>query len=242
MPDRGFLDRIAPESQFHVLFDALSDLCMFAKDVDGRLRAVNRALLRRLGRGDEREVLGKTDFDLLPRGLAAKYRADDRRVMETRKPLLRLVELFLDTRGVPTWHVTNKFPIFSRQGRVLGVMGTIERDDARTQAGMTGQAFLRAFEHIREHCATKISLAALAASEGVSLRQFERRFRERLRMSPRELIARMRVDRACGRLRGTRDRIAEIALDCGFYDQAVFTRRFKRQVGMTPSEYRRAYG
>jgi PAS domain S-box-containing protein len=242
MPDRDFLARIGPESQFHVLFDALAELCMFAKDVEGRLRVANRALLRRLGLKDERELLGKTDFDLLPRGLAEKYRADDRRVMATRKPLLRIVELFLDTRGIPTWHVTNKFPVFSRDGEVLGVMGTIEREDARSQPAISGREFIRAYEHIKENCAGPISLSRLAARGKISLRQFERRFRERLRMSPRELIMRMRVDRACDQLRSTRDRIAEVALACGFYDQAVFTRQFKKQLGMTPAEYRRTYG
>ena len=242
MADALFLDRIAPASQLHLLFDALPDLCMFAKDVEGRLRVVNQALLRRFGARHEKEVLGKTDFDILPRGLAEKFRIDDQRVMESRKPLLRLHELFLDARGVPTWHVTNKFPIFSRKGDVLGVMGTIESDDARGPAGMADQALHRAFDYIRENCATPLSVPALAESCGLSVRQFERRFRDQLRMSPRDLIMRMRVQRACGRLRRSKERIAEVSLACGFYDQADFSRQFRKQVGMTPGEYRRRYG
>ena len=39
-----------------------------------------------LGRSLE-EILGKTDFDFFPPDLARKYQADDRRVMETGKPL-----------------------------------------------------------------------------------------------------------------------------------------------------------
>ena len=237
----AFIERIRADSQFHLLFDPLKDVCMFAKDVEGRLLVVNQALLRRFGLRDEREIIGKTDHDFLPRGLAEQYRADDRRVMATGKPLLNLVELFLDARGIPTWHLTNKMPI--RAGnRVAGVMGTIESYEAGKRIGVAHGDLLRAVEHIRERCAGPVSIRDLAARCGVSVRQFERRFREQLRMTPRELIMRMRVHRACDVLRETREAIADVALRCGFYDQAAFTRQFKKHVGLTPATYRRRYG
>src|SRR6185503_276015 len=202
---RRFLERIDADSLFHRLFDGLPEVCMFAKDRDGRLMVANPTLLRRFGLRHERQLLGKTDFDVLPHGLAAKYQGDDRRVMSSRKPLLGIVELFLDPYGIPTWHVTNKYPILSRDGRILGVMGTIERRDARSQPGISHRAILQAIEEIRERCAEPLSIRALAARCGLSVRQFERRFREVLRMTPRELVMRMRVDRACDLLRETRD-------------------------------------
>jgi AraC-like DNA-binding protein len=239
---RRFLDRIDPESQFHRLFDGLAEVCLFAKDRDGRLMVANPTLLRRFGFQHERQLLGKTDFDVLPAGLAAKYQGDDQRVMRTRKPLLGIVELFLDPQGVPTWHVTNKYPMFSRDGAVVGVMGTIERRDAGRQPGLSHRAILRAVEEIREHCTKPLSIRALAARCGLSVRQFERRFREELRMTPRELLMRMRMNRACDLLRETRDRISGVATDCGFWDQAAFTRQFRKHVGLTPADYRRRYG
>ena len=39
---------------------------------------------------------------------------------------------------------------------------------------------------------------------------------------------------------GTRS-VAEIAVDCGFYDQSSFGKQFRKRTGMTPVEYRRAY-
>jgi AraC-like DNA-binding protein len=41
------------------------------------------------------------------------------------------------------------------------------------------------------------------------------------------------------RLRATTDAVGRIATDCGFYDQAHFTRAFKKHTGQTPLEYRR---
>jgi AraC-like DNA-binding protein len=187
-------------------------------------------------------MIGKTDFDLHPRGHAEKYRIDDRRVMESGKPMLNIVELFLDVEGIPTWHVTNKMPVFSHDGKVIGVMGTIETYEARRTLGLTNKSLLAAYEHIRAHFHEEVSIRDLAARCQLSVRQFERKFREQVWATPRELIVRMRVQHACDALRETKEPLAEIALSSGFYDQASFNRQFKKHLGITPGEYRRRFG
>jgi AraC-like DNA-binding protein len=239
---RSFIRSIRADSLFHVLFDHLQDVCLFAKDRDGRLMVVNRALVKRFGLRDERQIIGKTDLDLHPRGHADKYRVDDLRVMESGKPMLNIIELFLDLQGFPTWHVTNKMPVFSHSGRVIGVMGTIETYEARRTLGLTNKALLQAYEHIRTHFSEDVSVRALAAQCGLSVRQFERKFREQVWATPRELIMRMRVQRACDALRETASPLLDIALSSGFYDQASFNRHFKKHLGLTPGEYRRRFG
>ena len=126
------------------------------------------------GLRDERQIIGKTDLDLHPRGHADKYRVDDLRVMASGKPMLNIIELFLDLQGIPTWHVTNKMPVFSHAGRVIGVMGTIETYEARRTLGLTNKAMLQAYEHIRTHFSEEVSVRDLAAQCGLSVRQFER--------------------------------------------------------------------
>jgi AraC-like DNA-binding protein len=237
-----FIRRIRTDSLFHVLFDHLQDVCLFAKDVEGRLLVVNRGLIKRFGLRDERQMIGKTDYDLHPRGHAEKYRIDDRRVLESGQPMLNIVELFLDVEGIPTWHVTNKMPVFSHDGRVIGVMGTIETYEARRTLGLTNKSLLAAYEHIRNHFHEEISVRELADRCQLSVRQFERRFREQVWATPRELIVRMRVQHACNQLRETKSPLAEIALSSGFYDQASFNRHFKKHLGITPGEYRRRFG
>lgn len=237
-----FIRAIRTDSLFHILFDQLQNVCLFAKDLEGRLLVVNQGLVRRFGLRDEREIIGKTDYDLHPRGHAEKYRIDDRRVMTTGKPMLNIIELFLDVEGIPTWHVTNKMPVFSHAGKVIGVMGTIETYEARRTLGLTSKSLLKAYEHIRAHFHEEVSVRGLAAQCQLSVRQFERRFREQVWSTPRELIVRMRVQHACDALRETKEPLAEIALSSGFYDQASFTRQFKKHLGITPGEYRRRYG
>jgi transcriptional regulator GlxA family with amidase domain len=43
------------------------------------------------------------------------------------------------------------------------------------------------------------------------------------------------------RLEQTTDPIGRIAADCGFYDQAHFTRAFRKHAGLPPQHYRRNY-
>jgi len=238
----AFIESLRTDSLFQVLFDHLHNVCLFAKDREGRLLVVNRALVERFGLSDESHIIGKTDFDLHPGGHARKYREDDLRVMETGRSMLNIIELFLDLRGVPTWHVTNKMPAIGRDGRVVGVMGTIETYENRTTIGITSKSLLKAYEYLRTNSSGPISIRKLAADCGLSVRQFERKFREQVWTTPRELIIRMRVQRACDLLRQTSTSLSDVALACGFYDQADFNRHFKKHLGLTPGEYRRRYG
>ncbi len=239
---RDFITRIRPDSLYHKLFDHLPGVVFFAKDREGRIRAGNGELLRRFGFTREEQILGKTDFDVHPYSRAAKYRADDLAVMRSRTPMLRIVELFVDQVGVPDWYITNKLPIFSRGGEVIGVMGTIQKVDSPRQLAMSDRELAAVLRYVHEHYAEPIAIPQLARMVDFSVRHFERWFKERLRTTPRQYITKVRIFQACEELRTRRSSISDIALDCGFYDQSALTRAFHRQMGITPQTYRRLYG
>jgi PAS domain S-box-containing protein len=67
------------------------------------------------------EIAGKTDFDFYPAALAEKYRADDARVMATRKPERLEEEYVRDGRTVAV--ETIKSPVIDADGNVTGVLG-----------------------------------------------------------------------------------------------------------------------
>jgi AraC-like DNA-binding protein len=112
----------------------------------------------------------------------------------------------------------------------------------RRTLGLTNKRLLKAYEHIRTHFHEEVSVRELAAQCRLSVRQFERKFREQVWATPRELIVRMRVQHACDELRESKSSLADIALSSGFYDQSSFTRQFKKHLGITPGQYRRRYG
>ena len=81
-------------------------------------------------------------------------------------------------------------------------------------------------------------LAELARMAGLSPFHLVRVFEKRLGITPHAYLTQTRVERARQRL-ATGGRIADIAVDCGFSDQAHLTRLFKRQTGITPGKYRK---
>lgn len=85
-----------------------------------------------------------------------------------------------------------------------------------------------------------VTLAGLAANAGMSPYHFLRTFRQVAGVTPHQFLLMRRLNAAAGRLRQTRMPIAAIAYEAGFGDLSTFNRRFRRIMGMTPGEYRRA--
>jgi len=237
----AFLESIRPEQAFQLLFDHLPGVLFFAKDREGRLFAANRALLDLYGYDDAEEFWGVTDFELLPRSLAEKFRKDDLHVVETGLPMLEIVEVFISRHGIPAWFLTNKIPVISRDGNVIGVMGTIQDYDQQRELLPADSDLTGALDHIGANFNREIAIPDLADMCGLSVRQFERKFKEHLKTPPQQYILKMRVHAACDELRRSKKAISDIATDLGFYDQAAFSRQFKKHMGMTPLYYRKEY-
>ncbi|WP_449041888.1 GlxA family transcriptional regulator [Paracoccus sp. (in: a-proteobacteria)] len=80
----------------------------------------------------------------------------------------------------------------------------------------------------------------LARELAVPRRTLERRFRADLKRSPRQVYLELRIDKALRRLRSTSDSLTSVALACGFCDAPHLARTMKAELGLTPTEYRRA--
>ena len=84
-----------------------------------------------------------------------------------------------------------------------------------------------------------MSLRAAAAHARLSPGYFSRRFRQSFGVTFSRFVAARRVERARGLLVGGAGKLCEIALACGFADQAHFTRTFGNLMGCTPGRWRR---
>lgn len=80
--------------------------------------------------------------------------------------------------------------------------------------------------------------SALSLSPGHLSREFSKYFDS---LSFGEYIRKMRVDKSKELLDANQHTLAEIAYLTGFSDQSHFIRVFKRNTGITPSEYKRIY-
>ena len=93
---------------------------IFLKDRNGRYVFINENFARDLGLRPA-DAVGKEDHDLFPKELADKYRADDRRIMETGQTE-ELEESFKRQDGV-AWIHTVKAPVRDPHGDIIGVCG-----------------------------------------------------------------------------------------------------------------------
>jgi AraC-like DNA-binding protein len=83
-----------------------------------------------------------------------------------------------------------------------------------------------------------VAVGALAAEVGWSRRHLVAQVREQLGLPPKTLARVLRFQRAVERLaRDDGSRLAEIALDCGYYDQAHFNRDFRAFAGDAPTAF-----
>ena len=198
----------------------------------------NPAFVKRCGFHSEDEISGITDSMIFPTKLAEKYRKDDERVMTTGKPMLGLIELFPNRDGKPEWFITDKLPLFDHHGKVCGLCGTVRSYEAQRAAMQPYLELATVADHLKTCFREKLDLPSLAKMAGMSVRQFERKFRATFQMTPRDYLIRMRLISACELLARSNRALTAIALDCGFYDHSDFARQFRRQMGQTASQYR----
>ncbi len=116
------------------LIDNLPEVSIFVKDTQSRFLTTNAAHLRLFGLSAVEDVVGKTDFDLLPREYAEHYYADEQALLRDGQPLLNREEPVPDQAGRLHWYLTHKVPLRDRQQNIIGLVG-MSLDITAPQAG-----------------------------------------------------------------------------------------------------------
>jgi AraC family transcriptional regulator len=82
-------------------------------------------------------------------------------------------------------------------------------------------------------------LTTLANSVGLSPYHFSRAFKQSTGLPPHRYQIKLRIERAMDLLANSRLSISDVAAAVGYDDQGQLARLFRREVGVTPSQYRR---
>lgn len=223
------------------LFDTIGDILFCVKDRSRRYVAANDAFVHRAGFQHRTQLLGRTATEIFPAVLAAGYEQQDDEVFAKGTTLRDRLEMITQPDGGVGWFVSQKVAVRSAAGEIVALAG-ISRDlDTPASRGAELGTLASVLETLHRDCSKPLRIEQLAKSSGLSWSQFERRVRRITGLTPRQILTKARIEKAAQTLRTTDEPLLSIALGCGFYDQAAFSRQFRSATGMAPGEYRRAF-
>jgi AraC family transcriptional regulator len=109
------------------------------------------------------------------------------------------------------------------------------------EGGLRTRHARRVRDYIDSHIADRVLVADLCALVQLSEGHFSRVFRRTFGKPPYAFLIRRRVELAARHMLQTEGTLSDIALQCGFADQAHLSRHFRQTTGYTPAAWRRAH-
>ncbi|MDR1479885.1 MAG: AraC family transcriptional regulator [Planctomycetaceae bacterium] len=222
-------------------FEHDADTYFFIKDREGKFVWMNLSLRNFLHIQNDNDYIGKNDSDYFTPVMTFRYLGEDQKVIETREPILNQPWIVENKRRERHWYLSSKFPIEGKDGNIIGISGIMRNYLRSNETYKPLFEMQEVVQYIFEHFAEKINVNYLASMMYLSISQFERRFVQNFKRTPREFILRVRLDSAMRLLTESDLPITQIALSCGFYDSSFFTRQFKKTIGLKPLEFRKRY-
>lgn len=92
-----------------------------------------------------------------------------------------------------------------------------------------------------EHYGEPSPVAAMTQLSGLAERSFVRRFQQATGLSPLQYVHHIRLEEAKQLLEASDDSIEAVAEQVGYEDAGYFARLFKREVNLTPAQYRKRF-
>ena len=102
---------------------AASTELSFVKDKNFTYLYCSRPFALMVGLENERDIAGKTDYDLFDRATADKYRRDDEMLFSAGQSLIDYIEAIPSDDGVPHYSSTSKYILRDSTGEMIGLYG-----------------------------------------------------------------------------------------------------------------------
>lgn len=238
---KEFFQQVTDLSQIFDPLERIPGAMFMIKNRDSRYIFMSRALREVIHLAPGFDVVGKTDFDLFPKIIAQSFRQNDLQVFKAGKPLINEVHAVGFFAHAMKWAYSSKFPLRDQKGKVIGLITINEEYNKVMGENAELNRLLPAIEHISKRYTDRITIAQIAKLSGFSESHFMRVFKLRMKMTPYAFVEQVRLFHAIDAILHSAASIAEIALDCGFYDPSAFVKRFKKFTGSTPLRYRREH-
>jgi AraC family transcriptional regulator len=128
---------------------------------------------------------------------------------------------------------------------ILAIAAQLARQAGRsaqpepTRGGLAPWQVRRVREYLAAHLADDVTLAELAALVHLSPAHFCRAHKQATGHSPLQSLTALRVERAKTLVADPHLPVIEVAAACGYKSPSAFAQVFRRETGMTPTEWRR---
>jgi AraC-like DNA-binding protein len=241
---RLILTDLAPQDELR----AESDPTIVMHQGDGEILFLNPGEIH-LNLDSKRALVFHAAGEWLRRGFPAVFNPEDGKPFpESREAITPRIGQLADTLAVEVLNDRFLSPErleFMLQELLLSIVETYLARRRGASPLWRGSRFedtriRRAIALLRAHPNKDLNMDQLASQVGLSRSRFYDLFQLCTGFSPRTYLDLLCIEAAISRLSRGQRKIAEVSAELGFSAQSNFTRFFLNQVGVPPSEYRRA--
>lgn len=154
------------------------------------------------------------------------------------KELKRIVLQMLKTNGQET---SNQYHLQSLLYEFFSVLARDSIVYADQENSKDNFYMNRAVSYIRNHYSEGIRVSDVAKYMCIDRSYLYKLFERSLQLSPQEFLCQFRISRAKELLTVSEQSIENVAFSCGYRDALVFSKAFKKQMGVTPTIYRKKH-
>ncbi len=140
---------------FRTIIDLIPD-AVYVKDIEGKKILANPKEVELLGMNSESEIIGITDYNLLPDFEAKFSQSQDMKVISTGEALMNIESTLTDKKGKQHWLLGSKVPLKDIHGNITGIVGVTHDISDRKKA-----------EDELKQLTTRLELATRAGGVGV---------------------------------------------------------------------------
>lgn len=208
----------------HFHWDKLRELSLTHREYLDRGREIQEAVVSHIGEDSPRDYL------LLPRFFHPTPDAFQNLTAD-----FRILQRDFD-KVLPHQDARNNCALFS----LLLNLSRSELLRTPPSAGHTLSPTLPIMAYIREHCRERVTSRQLEEHFHHNFDYMNRKFKETMGMTIFQFLEKYRIEESKKLLESNRFSVAEIAESLGFCNAYYFSRVFKKQENMTPTQYRKS--
>ena len=179
-----------------LLFDQVPGVLFFVKDARARYVGIGQSIVQRCSATSKSEVLGKTAREIYPSPLGDLYYEQDMHVLNTGEEIRGQLDLHFLPDGSRGWCMTDKFPIFSPDGEVVGLAGLSRDLHGPGETGDDFEKIANAVNQIHNRFHESLRIGDLADSCGLSVAKFERFMMKIFQLTPTQYLTKTRIEAA----------------------------------------------